>query len=432
MKKAHAMNYALLPSLVAFALLAPAPSFADEPVILLDGRHLAAVAEDAHLQADAWKRWADDFSRDMRSSMGTMFGARLGAGKLVKGAPYSAEVVTESNQPLADGNVISRKTRGAVYRDGQGRSRQEMPGDGKEPTVFISDPVEGKNVILTPGSKRAIVTMRGDGGISVVKDKDLKNMKDTKDGRGKVKEKQVINVNGRNIIVEDGRVLVDGKDVTGNTIELDAKGKNIRIEDGKVTIDGKPVGGEGAHGKGVVNRVVVKTIDSDETPDGTRREEVRVQVLRPGDASVFTMPFPPVPPMPPGAVPPVPPIPPLPPMPGVGTFRFESPSKLGKGVTTSLGTKEFDGVKAEGKSTVWTIAAGEIGNRNAINVSSESWYSPELQLTVYSRYNDPRTGESIYRLAGIRRGEPAAELFRVPADYDTRTRERDRGARGHQ
>ena len=106
---------------------------------------------------------------------------------------------------------------------------------------------------------------------------------------------------------------------------------------------------------------------------------------------------------------------------------FESPSRLGKGVTTQLGTKEFDGVKAEGKSTVWTIAAGEIGNKNAINVSSESWYSPELQVTVYSRYNDPRTGESIYRLAAIRRGEPALELFRVPPDYDVKSRER--GAR---
>lgn len=410
------MNHALLPTLVAFALLAPAPAFAEELVLPLDGRHFA-FADDYHVQADAWKRWAEDFSRDMRASMGTMFGARLGAAKIVKGAPYSAEVVTESNQALADGNVISRKTRGAVYRDGQGRSRQEMPGDGKEPTVFITDPVEGQNVILTPGSKRAIVTSRADAVIV----KDLKDMKDTKDG--KVKEKQVINVNGRNIRVEDGRVFVDGKDVTGSAITLDAKGKTIKVEDGKVTIDGKPVGAEAVHGKGVVDKVVVKTIDSDESPDGTRREEVRIQVLRPGDA--FVMPVPPTPPTPPGAaMPPVPPIPPMPPMPGVGTFRFESPSKLGKGVTTNLGNRDFDGVKAEGKSTVWTIPAGEIGNRNAINVSSESWYSPELQVTVYSRYNDPRTGESIYKLASIRRGEPSPELFRVPADYETRNRER--------
>ena len=77
----------------------------------------------------------------------------------------------------------------------------------------------------------------------------------------------------------------------------------------------------------------------------------------------------------------------------------------------------------EGKSTTWTIPAGEIGNKKPIQVVSESWYSPELQVTMYSRYNDPRTGESIYRLAGVKRAEPAADLFKVPDDYRMRKRE---------
>jgi hypothetical protein len=105
-------------------------------------------------------------------------------------------------------------------------------------------------------------------------------------------------------------------------------------------------------------------------------------------------------------------------------MRFESTARLGKGVTTSLGTKDFDGVKAEGKSTVWTIPAGEIGNRNPIQVTSESWYSPDLQVTVYSRHSDPRTGESIYRLAGIKRAEPDANLFKVPEGYDLKDKTR--------
>jgi hypothetical protein len=50
----------------------------------------------------------------------------------------------------------------------------------------------------------------------------------------------------------------------------------------------------------------------------------------------------------------------------------------------------------------------------------ETWYSPDLQVTVYSRHSDPRTGESVYRLASIRRGEPAPDLFKVPEDYKTR------------
>jgi hypothetical protein len=114
-------------------------------------------------------------------------------------------------------------------------------------------------------------------------------------------------------------------------------------------------------------------------------------------------------------------------MPGVHTLRFESTAKLGKGVTSQLGTKDFDGVRAEGKSTAWTIPAGEVGNRNPITVTSESWYSPDLKVTVYSRYNDPRTGESIYRLANIRRAEPSMALFTVPEGYTEKgRRERDK------
>jgi hypothetical protein len=81
-------------------------------------------------------------------------------------------------------------------------------------------------------------------------------------------------------------------------------------------------------------------------------------------------------------------------------------------------------MKAEGTSTVWTIPAGRIGNRNAINVTKESWYSSDLQVMVLTRHNDPRTGESIYRLASISRGEPSADLFKVPEGYGVKSRER--------
>ena len=410
------MNPNLLSSLVAAALLVPVPGRAHEPVVTIDAPFHVAAADDYRAQADAWKRWADDYSRELRASMGPMFAGRVGSHKLVKGAPYSAQVITESNQPLADGNVISRKTQGAIYRDGQGRVRQEMPGDGKEPTVYINDPVEGLQYVITPGSKRAIVTSGG-GAVAVARA-----------DKTKVKEKQVVRVGDREVRVEDGHVFIDGKEVAEGKVEVvNAKGRVIRVENGAVTIDGKSViVPEPAEGAGVVNKIVVKSIESADAPDGTRREEVRVQVIRAADEA--GLPPPPVPP-----VPPAPPLPPgagfehrfdypmpMPPMPGVQTFRFEHMGKLGKGVTTGLGTKEFDGVKAEGKSTVWTIAAGESGNRNPINVTSETWYSNDLQVTVYSRYNDPRTGESIYRLAGIRRAEPAADLFKVPADYSVK------------
>ncbi|MGZ5096850.1 MAG: hypothetical protein ACXWG9_02120 [Usitatibacter sp.] len=391
------MKTTLITSFAAAALALTAPAGAaeqqDHDGVVILHQHLAA-ADSAHEQADAWKRWADDFSHELRASMGTMFSGRVGSSKVVKGAPYSAEVVTEANQALADGNVISHTSRGAIYRDAEGRTRQETAGDGKARSIFINDPVEGKHWVLTPNSKRAIEMPRL--GSS---------------------ETRLMRFGSTEVRVEDGKVFVDGKEAPGGKAQIKAGGKDIRVDGGKVYIDGKEVGTGDS-----MSHVIVKTIEGKDSPDGLKREEVRVQIVRTGDGKDITLPHPPMPPLPSGELGvPMPPLPPIPPMAGLHTMRFESTARLGKGLTTSLGTKDFDGVKAEGKSTVWTIPAGEIGNRNAINVSSESWYSPELQVTVYSRYNDPRAGESIYRLAGIKRGEPAPELFRVPEDYKVKS-----------
>jgi hypothetical protein len=86
------------------------------------------------------------------------------AGKLVKGAPYSAQAVTESVQTLQDGNRIVRKNTAQIYRDTEGRTRREQTvgyigpysTSGEETqTVFINDPVVGFSYILDPSSKTA-------------------------------------------------------------------------------------------------------------------------------------------------------------------------------------------------------------------------------------------------------------------------------------
>ena len=91
-----------------------------------------------------------------------------------------------------------------------------------------------------------------------------------------------------------------------------------------------------------------------------------------------------------------------------------------KAVSRDLGTREFDGVKAEGKVRSYEIPAGEVGNRNPIVVADETWYAPDLQVTVYSKHSDPRSGDYVYRLEGIKRAEPDAALFAVPSDYQVR------------
>src|SRR5579871_3433852 len=76
-------------------------------------------------------------------------GIVMSSGAVVKNAPYSATVVNESIQTLADGNRIVQNTSGVMARDSQGRTRQSMPlppignlsAANAPQLVFIHDPV---------------------------------------------------------------------------------------------------------------------------------------------------------------------------------------------------------------------------------------------------------------------------------------------------
>lgn len=83
----------------------------------------------------------------------------------------------------------------------------------------------------------------------------------------------------------------------------------------------------------------------------------------------------------------------------------------------ALGARTINGVNAEGTRQTRTIPAGEIGNDKPITIVSEQWYSPDLQVMVMSKRNDPMFGETTYTLSNIQRQEPDASLFTVPADY---------------
>ncbi len=131
---------------------------------------------------------------------------------------------------------------------------------------------------------------------------------------------------------------------------------------------------------------------------GEGRDDVRVEVVRIGGGDT------------PSALAPMAPLPPL----------TLSTLPRGKGDTKKLGTRDFDGVNADGTQTTHTIPAGEIGNEKPIVITSERWFSPEYNIVVYAKQSDPRTGDTIYRLANFKRGEPPADLFKVPADYKAR------------
>ena len=85
--------------------------------------------------------------------------------------------------------------------------------------------------------------------------------------------------------------------------------------------------------------------------------------------------------------------------------------------TESLGTKVIEGIPADGTRTTTTYPIGAIGNDRPIVTTMEMWHSPDLNVTVFLKNVDPRSGENIHGLINISRAEPDPSLFEVPPDY---------------
>jgi hypothetical protein len=115
-----------------------------------------------------------------------------------------------------------------------------------------------------------------------------------------------------------------------------------------------------------------------------------------------------------------PPPPPPPPPPASGMRVAMEKAVAGNVTRENLGQQNIEGVAATGTRATTTIPAGAIGNLQAIQVVSEQWFSPDLQVLVMTKHTDPRSGETTYRLQSIVRAEPDRSLFTVPPDYTLR------------
>ena len=118
---------------------------------------------------------------------------------------------------------------------------------------------------------------------------------------------------------------------------------------------------------------------------------------------------------------PVAPVPPVPPM-SAWPYSRSTPGSATTGesktVTREKKAKQtYEGLTVDTDRTVETIAAGSIGNSKVIESVYERYYSPDLKMAVYVRRNDPRNGESLYRMTDIKRTEPDANVFKVPSGY---------------
>jgi hypothetical protein len=220
-------------------------------------------------------------------------------GRVVKNAPYSADIVTETTQTLTDGNHIRQSSAAKIYRDSEGRTRREQslnalgglaPSSNLPRVVFINDPVAGSNYALNPQNKTATKSAWA------------------RPGRG------------------------------GQAQSSSQPMARLRQQ----SADGS-VGGAGRWGRGAAARQNVKT--------------------------------------------------------------------------ESLGRQTIEGVQADGTRTTMTIAAGQWGNEQPIQIVTERWYSPDLQTVVLSKHTDPRMGETVSKLANVSRSEPPSSLFEPPADY---------------
>jgi len=85
--------------------------------------------------------------------------------------------------------------------------------------------------------------------------------------------------------------------------------------------------------------------------------------------------------------------------------------------TETLPAGNIAGLYVEGTRTTEVIPAGAAGNDRDITVTSETWTSPELRITVRQVKDDPRTGKVTTELTNIDRSDPAPSLFKPPVGY---------------
>ena len=89
-----------------------------------------------------------------------LFGPGMHPGKVVTGAPYSANATNTFTQKLADGNTITRTTSATVARDSSGRTYEKqtisggpLAANGATTVIFLTDPVAGYAYVLNPSTK---------------------------------------------------------------------------------------------------------------------------------------------------------------------------------------------------------------------------------------------------------------------------------------
>jgi hypothetical protein len=246
------------------------------------------------------------------------FGGSIAAtfSKPVTGAPYSAQIVTATVQPFADGNSITHTSTSTVYRDSQGRTRREQninivgPSQASGSSVqfiTIDDPVAGVHYTLNPN--KMIATQ-------------ISTSSTTSSSFVSAMPAKVVPDGGGNV-----------------SITYFSSGDGVSV----------------AGGRGGVSSSAVSISSAAISADNV--------------------------------------------------------------TTESLGADTMQGLSCLGTRVTRTIPEGQIGNAQAILITTDKWYSQDLQIEVKTVHSDPRTGTTTTTLTNLSRNEPTPTLFTVPAGY---------------
>ena len=80
-----------------------------------------------------------------------------------------------------------------------------------------------------------------------------------------------------------------------------------------------------------------------------------------------------------------------------------------------LGFKMIEGLNAHGSRNSYRQESSTDGK--ALVSSDEQWVAVDLGVVVKSIHSDPRTGDTLFTLTNVTRGEPEPSLFQVPKGY---------------
>jgi len=282
-----------------------------------------------------------------------------GPGSNLKGAPFSAEAISENVQTLADGNRIVRRSVTRLYRDSEGRiRREEMPTQLGVPgavvdiprTVSINDPVAGRRYTLYPKDQTYHET-------TIRSDAELKQRAEEMKQRTEAMKQQ--------------------RDALRQMSDQDrAKREEERSKQPGTFIDIGPKEAAAAQ-KAEMKKEIENQIEKQIKVETKMDIKVKTEMDQQKDQ------------------------------------QKDDPNRR----VESLGSQNIEGVTAEGARTTTIIPAGKVGNEQPIEVVYEKWYSSELQMIVYSKLTDPRVGVQVYHLTNINRVEQPIYLFQPPSDY---------------